>query len=320
MLDPDALKFFIEKSGVVFTQNAISYIFTCPRCTKQKKLYLRKVDGIFRCFKCYETENFHGKPEYALAEIYGLDINHVREAIYNLKEKKFTGFLDLTFIDPYSNDDFGEIEDVELPEVTMPSDIIDFNDDKFTDGAKYLFKRGLKPEHIIEYGIKYHPVWQTVVFPVIADKKLVGWQERSTVSDFRYTLKGFKKEKALMFQDRLTDSPHAVLCEGPIDAIKAHLCGGNVASMGKGVSEAQLDIIKDKVKKLYLALDPDAPEMMDRICKSMHDYMEIYILLPPKGRKDLGECTFEEVYEQFLNAPKYTGQLFLHLRDLNVRR
>lgn len=316
MINPDFLKEFIEKGTVSFRQNSISYIFTCPRCTKQRKLYIRKKDGKFRCFRCGETENFHGNAEYALSELYGIDAKTISETINYSKDSQFSGFLELNIKDPYSADDFGLEEVVILKEVTMPTDYVDFTSPKFEKGLHYLNKRGIELEHIKEYGIKYHPSWNTVVFPVITDGKLVGWQERSTVNDFRYTLKGFQKEKALMFQDRLDSSPHAVLCEGPVDSLKAHICGGNVCAMGKGVSDIQLGIIKNKVNKLYLALDPDAAEMINKICKSMYDYMDIYILFPPEGKKDLGECTFKEVYEQFLKAPKYEGQVFLNFKGV----
>jgi hypothetical protein len=47
----------------------------------------------------------------------------------------------------------------------------------------------------------------------------------------------------------------------------------------------------------------------------MYDYMDkIYILEPPRGRKDLGESTFEEVLEQFHHAARWAGQFYMHLR------
>jgi DNA primase len=100
-----------------------------------------------------------------------------------------------------------------------------------------------------------------------------------------------------------------------VDAIKADWCGGAVATMGKAVSATQLDVIRRAgIKKIYLALDPDAAEEVNRLAYELGD-METRLLLPPKGRKDLGECSFEEVYEAFQQAEPFTaGNLLLSLR------
>jgi hypothetical protein len=316
MLNPIALKELIETGGIAFKEGAISFVFTCPRCSKARKLYLRKSDGRFVCFVCRETTRFQGKAEYALAEIYGRPIEEIRERLYGKKNQEFKAFLNLDLKDPYesySEEEFGFEEP--LPSVAIPPDFVDSNHLLFEKGRNYLLNRGINRECIEQYGIMYHPQWRTVVFPVIIDNELVGWQERSIADNFRYTLKGFKKDRVLMFQDRLNNSEHAVLCEGPVDAIKAHYCGGNVAAMGKGVSPQQLEIIKNKVKKLYIALDPDAATEIDKICRSMYDYLEVYLMPPPKGRKDMGESTFEEALEQFKNAQKYCGQFHIYLKN-----
>ena len=114
-----------------------------------------------------------------------------------------------------------------------------------------------------------------------------------------------------MFQDRITD--HVVLAEGPVDALKAHLCGGNVASLGKNVSSYQLDLIRQSgVKRLYLALDPDAFNESQAILKKMAYDLEIFAMVPQSG--DLGGMSFEEVYRLYLEAPKLgPNHLFLWL-------
>lgn len=308
MFDQLALREIIERGGVPFREGAVSFIFSCPRCSKDRKLYIRKRDGRFCCFVCKESDNFQGKPEYALTEIYSYPLEQIKEKLYGNREENLNKYLDLKLEDPFDSEaeSFNE-ESFDLAEVQFPKNYTGM----LPPGREYLINRGLTDFHIKEYGIVYHPEWKCVVFPVYVDGLLVGWQERSTVNSFKYTLKGFKKERVLMFQDRLKGSPHAVLCEGPVDGIKAHLCGGNVVSMGKGVSDFQLEILRESVKKIYLALDPDAGEQIDKICRSLYDDMDIFLLFPPRGRKDLGECSFEEVFEQFQKAQKYCGQMFL---------
>lgn len=126
---------------------------------------------------------------------------------------------------------------------------------------------------------------------------------------------GLKKDQVLMFQDRLKNSNHCILAEGAISTIKAHKCGGNVASMGKAVSDKQLEIIVSKVKRLYLALDPDATTEIDSICRKLYGRIELYHLPPPNNKEDLGEATEEEVLESFYKAKPMAGQIFIFLKE-----
>lgn len=317
MAEPRLLKAFIEAGDVPFTEGASSFIFTCPRCNKERKLYIRKRDGRFVCFRCREDSNFQGKrTEFALAELYNISIDQAVEQIYPNFDIALKSYLELKLVNPY-DDNEEIIEEDELLGISMPSEFVGIESDKSIKGISYMISRGVGVDLFDKYDLKYNPKWRTVVFPVYMGGTLVGWQERGTDSDFKYTLNGFKKEKTLMFYDR-SDADHVILCEGPVDAIKADLCGGAVSSMGKGVSPKQLDLIKQKTRKLYLALDPDASKEFDSICRSMYDYMDsIYVLTTPKGRKDLGASTFEEVYEQFQKAEKYTGRIFMFLRGFN---
>ncbi len=150
------------------------------------------------------------------------------------------------------------------------------------------------------------------------DGQLVGWQGRicgPTEKIDSATGRTYRVPKALttlqediqshyvMFGDNLTTSPHCVLGEGPMDALKADLCGGNVASLGKGVSQSQLHWISERVSKLYIALDPDAgPEIMRVVRDASALGMETWLMVPPKGKSDFGECSFEETYEAFQRA------------------
>lgn len=313
MINPQNLKAFIEKSGVFFKENSVSFIFTCPRCNKLKKLYIRKKDGVFVCWKCKES-GFKGKAEYALAELTGRSIDVIRHELYpDILDQADKRYIELALNDFYDIDslDFG-IE--ELPEVSINPEFVKIGHPSFKAGLNYFKSRGITEEHINIYNLMYHPAWKAVVFPVINDGRLVGWQERGIDRDFKYTLKGFKKEETLMFRDRLYGSDHAVLCEGPIDGLKANLCGGNVVSMGKGVSDTQLNYVFDSVKKLYLGLDPDAYIEIDKICRKAYGELQVFQILPTNGKKDLGEMTQEEVYEQYKLAKPIFGKFFFYIK------
>ena len=316
MFSSKALRDIINRGGVSYKEGAVSYIFSCPRCRKAQKLYIRKTDGKFVCFVC-KADGFYGDAQFALKELYPISIQDINDKLYGEQIQQFSNFMDLKFNSPLlSNEEFGFEENIQLDKVEFNTSFVNSWSYLFKPAQRYLSGRGIDDSRTAKYNVLYNTEWKTVVFPVYSNDILVGWQERSIINDFKYTLKHFQKEKTLMFGDKLNNSKHAILCEGPIDGIKTDLCGGGVVTMGKGVSRYQLDIIKAKTDTLYLALDPDATEELDKICRYMYDYMDkIFILMPPKGKKDLGACSFEEVYEQFRTAPRFCGQMmFLNLK------
>ncbi len=252
-----------------------------------------------------------------------------------LKEKlygsgfKFQDSLKLNLKDlwGYEEEEFGFELEEELPEVPWDPNIVDYKDPKFEPGFKYLRSRGLDDRHVMEYDIRYNPVSKRVIFPVKVNNRLLGWQGRyientTFVRDGReihlpkvVTSTGLKKDLVLMFQDRLKGRDHCILTEGPVSALKANLCGGNVASMGKNVSDKQLDIIVKSVPKLYLGLDPDAAKEIDTICRKLYGKIKLYHLPPPPGREDLGDATEEEVLCAYRSAEELCGQFHMYLRD-----
>ena len=122
-----------------------------------------------------------------------------------------------------------------------------------------------------------------------------------------------------MFGDRITGD-HAVLCEGPVDALKAHLCGGNVCSLGKLVSIYQLNLLRNSgIRKLYLALDPDAFMEAGRLLRDVADELEVYDMRPPASLSDdtdLGKMSLEAVRDLMVAAPRLDRHhMFLYLKD-----
>lgn len=338
-IDANALAKLIKNSGVAYRENATSYVFECPRCHKRDKLAMYKETGGFICYHC-AADGFKGRPEFALAELLNKHIGEIRKIIYGSNIPETLGYLDIQFVDIWNeNEDIFEPSvEVNIPETCWPPDFVGMEDPMaFVKGARYLHKRGIAPEHVQVYDIKYSPVDQRVIFPVKVNGKLIGWQARSITPTERYdevldrtikipkiltsgSLIG-KGQKWLMFQDRLKGSEHCVLAEGPISAIKAHLCGGNVASMGKNVSPFQLETIKKSVKKLYIALDPDAGHEIAKIAYDLYDDLEIYIMRMPQNfnqldsnenEKDLGDLSPQEVYEVFKScSPEPRGRIYV---------
>jgi hypothetical protein len=307
--------------------NSKSWILDCPRCTKRDKLYIRKKDGVFICWVCADREGFRGAPEYALAEITGKTISELQQVLYGYEGPTAELLLD---IDAGSFLDHEDEQSIPvLPTVQNNPDFRALDSEWGLPGAMYLSKRGIPLDLALEYGIQYWPAKQRVVFPVQSKGRLLGWQSRIITPDEyiaedgdlvkvpkALTYEGLDKSKALMFVDRITDQ-HAILAEGPVDALKAHLCGGNVCSMGKIVSKAQLNILKySGIRKLYLALDPDAFEETTKLVQTLSDDLELYDMRPEQG--DLGGLSLAEAHELYLGARRVTrATLFLYLKGWN---
>ncbi len=271
-LDPEVLKQIIETGSADFIQNSMSYIFDCPRCGKARKLYVRKDDGRCRCWVC-QHDGVDGRVEKAMILLYGGVWEHW-EAI--LRE----GSSNLRGLETKWYDHFGEEEELIDPDDQefigweWPPDAFPCCSVEGQRGLAYLISRGLTEAIVAAHEIYYRPRDNRVMFPFYMNGELLGWQARICGSDERIdsvTGLTIKIPKALtelqpgvagnyvMFGDNLRTSAHCILAEGPMDALKAHLCGGNVASLGKGMaSSRQLKWIAARVKKLYIALDPDA--------------------------------------------------------------
>jgi hypothetical protein len=303
-MDAFVLSKFIKDSGISYKQTSNSFVLTCPRCSKKDKLYIRKNDGRFICFYCSDHERFSGKAEYALSEYLGIPVHIIQEQLYpeNASRAALPPFLDISFdsAQPLS------VELVDSPITNWPIGTYPLDHKYSQKGLEYLNMRGISLGLAKEYRLRYYPIQSRILFPVYSQKQLYGWQSRTVTNQMPKILssKNLQKSQFVMFEDRLKYNAHVIICEGPIDAMKAHLCGGNIATMGKLISRQQITcILSYKPTKIYLALDPDAAKETNALLQTFGDY-DCYLLSPKKGKKDLGEMSLEEVYQSFLVAPK----------------
>jgi hypothetical protein len=325
--DPAALKRVLEDSGLSYRQNKRSYIFTCPLCQKSGKLMMLKATGKFVCWVCAETRGFRGRPEFALSEMMGVPIAGLKALLYGDVAEALTpeSWFRIDLLDYFDDEEVPEDIESLVKGLQYPLDFYLIDHPHAASGLKYLEGRGIPLEVAKEYDLRYCPVQKRVIFPVKVGPKLVGWQARA-IYDTSWTddegnvheapkiLTTGPRDRVVMFQDRLAGSDHAIICEGPVDALKCHLAGGAVATMGKVISKQQIDIIRNSgVKRIYLGLDPDAGAETMKLTNMLGDF-KLYRLLPAKGYKDLGAMPMELVLRHFESAPRvFPGQLFLSL-------
>lgn len=334
-LDIKALERLIETGGAPFKSKGRSWVFACPRCRKPEKLWIRKSDGRFVCWYCREIEGYEGRPEYALRDLLGKPLDEICEILYGAQTIVTPDTrLQIDLIDWFAEDEQDDmlvLREVEAwRQISWPGEIYPIDAPEAKLGREYLEARGIPGDISAVYGLHYWPQKRRVIFPVEMDGKLVGYQARTILpteyvdqeTGETYTIPkivtstDLKRDRALMFYPRLHGVGHAVLCEGPVDAIKAHKCGGNVATMGKAVTRQQLGLLRNAgAKRIYLALDPDAADETRLLAEELGD-LELFLLEPPRGQKDLGDCTFDEVYEAFRSARRIRpGMMFCYLRD-----
>jgi len=309
----DKLSTFFEEHDIIpKKENARSYIFDCPACGGHEKLYIEKETGRSVCFK-HKTENCPTKKTGIIKTLHLISevpfevikIAMSDEVIATPEEK-------LNFNEPDFATDFDIEKDKlqSIPNDRLPFDakLINWPDSK--DGLKYLEGRGLDLDTLMKYNIMYSPYFKRVIFPVIMNNELYGWQGRAIDKNNQlkmYNLPGEWKTQSLMFFDNLKNKDFAIIAEGPVSALKFAKVGNFVATMGKAVAEKQLELIlKSGVKRIYLALDPDAAIEMEELVRKLlfqSTYqVKTFLVKVPVGRDDFGDCTYEECKNAFDNA------------------
>lgn len=338
--DPAAakkLKDFLATSGLKWRESQTSYIFTCPRCRKEEKLWMFKADGQFICFYCAEIEGFKGRPEFALADLMNTSVANIRKELYGYEAPQAVLFLDVELEDWWSNDEkLPEVPDLtKNPTKLWGPSAFPIEHKLSAKGAEYLAGRGVSIELAQKYGIRYSGVEQRVLIPIQYHGKLFGWQARligptevvtadgrvKKIPKILTTPEGLKKAQMLMFADNLDGAKQAIITEGPFDGIKCDGChepgekAGNVVTMGMGVSEAQINLIRySGVTRVYLGLDPDAAQNTERLVQAFNEYLEVYIMEPPRGFDDFGQMEVDAVTEVWRTAkPAMRGAVYVYL-------
>lgn len=324
-IDLGAFESLVKNSGLGFKTTTSSYVFSCPRCKKPDKLWLYRNASAFICFSCAES-GFKGRVELALAELLGrpeAEIVGIIKPSPDAIDLDGVGLIIDIRDDDDDNDEDEEAAGLNLanaPDLEWPTDSVELDSPKAARGVEYLLSRGVSVEIAMQYDIRYDAKYRSIQCPVYHLDRLLGWQSRATgaleyqvvAEDGSVVIKkrpkimstkNMPRDKVLMFQNRMIGSKHAVLCEGPFDALKCHFVGGNVASMGKSVSDGQLLRIKSYgVSVVYLGLDPDARSSIPHLTRRIHAMdMEVRVV-DVAPYKDLGEMTMTQATDAVMSA------------------
>ncbi len=295
---------FLDDHGVFYTERSKSFSLSCPNCGREK-LDIAKEEGNYICYYCADVT--HGPaPEPILAELTGEPVNSIRRF---LRGYEFIHKLDA---DGFLSDkaQLTKQSDEESEERTVPFYFVNITDSRATDGLKYLEKRGIPNFLAEDLGLLYNPTHKQVVFPVYDGPHYVGYQGRAVYGKVKYN--DIEKSKYLMFENTVNCNK-VILCEGPISAMKFAKTGiGYVATMGKSISEKQIDkLISLGVTTIYLGLDRDAHREIKTFYEKWGQKFTLFLLEVPVDRDDFGDCDFDTCIDIFNNASPLNRMTFL---------
>lgn len=311
---------YLKESNLLDKESSRSYIFDCPICGGKDKLYMDKSSGRSVCFraKSEECPRSGSQPYFTLSKMTGESFVEVKKRLSGgpeqLQEKLQVFFEDSD--DAPSKTPLPPLEMAEYPADSIP--IL-----KNSEPFQYLTSRGISFDQAQSLQLMYSPGMRRIIFPSIVDGKIVGWQGRAIDKvDHAYRMYNYPgpwKSRAVLFLETIK-SDSVVICEGPFDAMKFLNVGSYVATMGKSISKAQLDLLfTHGVKKFFLGLDEDANDKLDEIYRHLKSYpsdeVEVFIVKVPEGREDFGDCSYEEAYQAYMNARPMNGQEILIYMD-----
>ena len=170
----------------------------------------------------------------------------------------------------------------------------------------YLYMRGLTDEIIDKFDIGYDQKTDSITFPVYGLDGECMFGARRSVKTKRFDLPRdiekplyAKSEIEIEYaQNMFHLLPEVYVCEGLFDCLRLW-CNGKYAVAGFGClfSEYQLKLLEElPTRKLILALDNDKAgrNAVLKIRKAIKNKLITEVIIP-NGKKDIGECTDEEI-------------------------
>ena len=268
-------------------------VFKCPNCNHHKnKLTINKFTQKFQCWVC----GFKGQRAKQL-----------------LKTAKAPApfYIELRDIDSQYN---FKVKYIEKPkdELQLPEEFIPLITGKGLTRNKawnYLQSRGLTAQDIIKYNIGYienGPLSNFIIIPSYdRDGFLNYWVGRSFDPNAYHKHKLPPVSKDIIGFDMLInfDLP-LIICEGAFDAIAVKR--NAIPLFGKKISKTLYkELVRGKVKQIYLALDQDAINDSLKYAKELMAYGKEIFLLELEG-KDPSEIGFSEMTHLLQKAKPLT--------------
>ena len=302
---------FLQEYGLSYKEKRRTITdVACPDCGREDKFSILKENGSTICYRgscSYGKKWFHD----FMVKVAGISIIQAKHRLYgNPIHDELKANFD------YQPELDASFEEEKMHPIPWPENhMLPITSEFAPDGMNYLTARGITAEIAIKHSLMFSPKFRRVFLPVIINKKVYGYQGRfidnSSTSLKIVNNQGFYRDRLVMFLDCIQPDSHIIITEGPFDALKFDLVGGAVCTMGKQVTQKQIDLINSKKpSKIYLALDDDAAAEMNALINKFS--CPVYRIEVPKSCKkrcieemkkaDFGECTLTEAKQAFLDA------------------
>ena len=253
---------------------------------------IRKSDGMFHCLACGET--------HSLPEVISYCFGHHNDMLFGHKWL-IKNFVSISSYD--SRRDELELDLIRNPIERVAEKINKYIEEQELDRYRYvhpyMYERGLTDEIIEQFDIGYDKSTDSITFPV-RDKNgdcmfVARRQVKTKVFDIP---KGINKPLYGMYELSRVMPDKVYVCEGPFDCLRLW-CNGKYAVAGFGClfNNYQVKQLQDlPVRSIVLALDNDEAgrKATERLKKLVTNKL-IYTVELPDGRKDVGECTDDEI-------------------------
>lgn len=282
------------------------YIATCPFCNKAQHFYINKTTQQWDCKKCGETGGI-----YKLLRF--LDKTYLLGAPTVKKVPEIKSIREMEELESNA----GNVEIQPLPDIKMPVGY------KVYDWVNpYLQQRKITLEDI-----KHWEFGQTKLVSRYLGYVLIPIKEDGKVKGFigRYGSKNVPEDKLRYSNSLGTDfscllfgyddiirgkTDTVIITEGLFDAIavtkKLNLFADEsiraVCTFGKKISQVQIQkLLAKQVRKVVLLYDYDALKEIRHYATLLDEYFITKVAVA-LGKKDIDECTLDEVIEVFENV------------------
>jgi DNA primase len=180
---------------------------------------------------------------------------------------------------------------------------------------RYMLRRGFTLETMRKWDVGWDQENKAVVLPVFDDGKLIGLIQRRLNREPKYYYEGFRKNCVLFGMEHIpADISEVTLVEGPLDAIWLDQCGyPAIASLGASLSDDQAEILYRRFHSVTIAYDADGAgrrgtaSAIDKLSR-----LYITVLAIPPGKKDVQECTCDELAHAYATRMQPWEAMLLH--------
>lgn len=263
---------------------------------RKPSMGIRKEDGMCHCFSCGETRTL---PEM-ICDCFGRSSEFNDFGMKWLRDNFGTVYVEDRKLDLNLS---REPQTSEYYQTLVPEQELD----SYRYYHPYMRKRGLTDDVIELFDIGYDKVTDSITFPVydilsggckFVAKRKVKYKQFDLPKNVDKPLYGEYEIRKTLQINNLDRCDEIYVCEGLFDCLRLW-CNGKYAVAGFGClfSDSQIKALERlPTRKLVFALDNDKAGIAatERIKRLVGGKIMTTVILP-EGRKDIGECTNEEI-------------------------